>query len=241
MERAAAFDWDLGRAGGSSCWTRTWGGQPRGPACNSGLAGRGNAPGGPRRGGAGETRPDGHHLGAESRDRSAGRHGRLRASASGRRRCWRRPPAGFPASSCGSGSGVPGRSLDLDASFLEARRALAIGRWRSGPEALTVFDDLGLDRLLAAVPEGELAAFRGSVLGPLEAYDAERGTDLVGTLDTFLATRNAAATARRLYLHYNTVKNRLSRIEELLGPYLEDADRTLALALALRLRRRPTD
>lgn len=131
--------------------------------------------------------------------------------------------------------------LALDASFLEARRALGIGRWRSGPEAVTVFDDLGVDRLLAAVDEAELAAFRGSILGPLEAFDVEHGTDLVGTLEAFLATRNAAATARRLYVHYNTVQNRLARIEELLGPYLEDPDRTLALALALRLRRRPAD
>jgi hypothetical protein len=76
--------------------------------------------------------------------------------------------------------------------------------------------------------------------GPLEAYDAERGTTLVATLETFLATRNAALAARRLYLHYNTLKNRLAKIEEIIGPYLEDPDRCLSLALALRLRRLPT-
>lgn len=131
--------------------------------------------------------------------------------------------------------------LALVASFREARRALAIGRWRQTTDVITVFDDLGVDRLLSDVPAAEVEAFCKAVLGRLEAVDAERGTDLVRTLEVFLATRNAAATARALYVHYNTVQNRLARIEELLGPYLDDPDRSLALALAVRLRRRPLD
>ena len=130
--------------------------------------------------------------------------------------------------------------LDLHRSFGEARRALSIGRWAHGPGKVTTFDHLGLDRLLVAVPGPEAEAFCAVVLGPLEAYDAERGTTLVATLETFLATRNAALAARRLYLHYNTLKNRLAKIEEIIGPYLEDPDRCLSLALALRLRRLPT-
>jgi purine catabolism regulator len=130
--------------------------------------------------------------------------------------------------------------LDLHRSFGEARRALSIGRWAHGPGEVTAFDDLGLDRLLVAVPVAEAEAFCADVLGRLEAYDAARGTTLVATLEMFLATRNAALAARRLYLHYNTLKNRLAKIEEIIGPYLEDPDRCLSLALALRMRRLPT-
>ena len=104
---------------------------------------------------------------------------------------------------------------------------------------MTAFDDLGLDRLLVAVPDSEAEAFCTDMLGPLEAYDAARGTSLVATLEAFLATRNAALAARQLYLHYNTLKNRLAKIEEIIGPYLDDPDRCLSLALALRLRRLP--
>ena len=129
--------------------------------------------------------------------------------------------------------------LDLHQSFGEARQALAIGRWAHGPGQLTTFDDLGLDRLLVAVPAAEAQAFCADELGRLEIYDAAHGTTLVATLETFLATRNAALAARRLYLHYNTLKNRLARIEEIIGPYLDDPDRCLSLALALRLRRLP--
>lgn len=130
--------------------------------------------------------------------------------------------------------------LDLHRSFGEARRALSIGRWAHGPGKVTAFDHLGLDRLLVAVPVPEAEDFCADVLGPLEAYDAARGTALVATLETFLASRNAALAARRLYLHYNTLKNRLAKIEEIIGPYLEDPDRCLSLALALRMRRLPT-
>ncbi len=130
--------------------------------------------------------------------------------------------------------------LDLHRSFGEARQALSIGRWARGPGDVTAFDDLGLDRLLVAVPASDAAAFCADELGKLEAFDAARGTALVETLETFLATRNAALAARRLYLHYNTLKNRLAKIEELIGPYLDDPERCLSLALALRLRRLPS-
>jgi purine catabolism regulator len=129
--------------------------------------------------------------------------------------------------------------LELHRSFGEARRALSIGRWAHGPGEVTAFDHLGLDLLLVAVPAAEAQAFCADVLGRLEGYDAARGTSLVATLETFLATRNAALAARRLYLHYNTLKNRLAKIEEIIGPYQDDPDRCLSLALALRLRRLP--
>lgn len=130
--------------------------------------------------------------------------------------------------------------LDLHRSFTEARRALSIGRWGHGPGRVTAFDDLGLDRLLVGVPDPEIAAYCAMVLGPIEAYDATHGTNLLTTLDAFLATRNVALAARQRYVHYNTLKNRLIKIEEIIGPYIDDPDRCLGLALALRLRRRPT-
>ena len=101
---------------------------------------------------------------------------------------------------------------------------MTVGRWAHGPGRLTTFDELGLDRLLIAVPAAEAAAFCEATLGALErADDRSHGTSLVATLDTFLATRNASLAARQLYLHYNTLKNRLDRIEELIGPFLDDS------------------
>ena len=147
----------------------------------------------------------------------------------------------LPEVTVGVGIGRPSPDpLELHASYTEARRALTIGRWGHGPGRLTVFEDLGLDRLLVNVASSEVSAFCDETLGPLEAHDAVRGTNLVATLETFLATRNAAVAARELYIHYNTLRNRLAKIEEIIGPVFSDSDRCIGLALALRLRRLPS-
>ena len=138
------------------------------------------------------------------------------------------------------GIGRPqGDPLRLAASYGEARRALEIGRTLRGPGHVSSFGELGVDRLLVGVPDAEQVDFADTMLAPLIAHDARHRTDLLPTLETFLATRNAALTARRLFVHYNTVKGRLRVIEEILGPVLDDPDRCLSLALALRIRRSP--
>ncbi len=129
--------------------------------------------------------------------------------------------------------------LGLSESYREARRALAVGGWARGPGQVSVFDDLGVDRLLVNMPDAEQVDFAETMLGLLIAHDARHRTDLLPTLEVFLATRNAALSARRLFVHYNTVKGRLRTIEEVLGPVLDDPDRCLGLALALRIRRSP--
>lgn len=128
--------------------------------------------------------------------------------------------------------------LRLAESFTQARRAIDVGRRTRGPGRVTAFRDLGVDRLLAGLPEAELVDFAGTVLAPLIAHDAARRTDLLATLEAYLETRNAAAAARRLWVHYNTMKNRLLLIEEVLDLSLDDPDRSLELAIALRIRRR---
>ena len=129
--------------------------------------------------------------------------------------------------------------LALAESWIEARRALEIGRWGRGAGGASVYADLGVDRLLVGLPEPDLVEFASSVLAPLVAYDERHRTDLVGTLEVFLETRNAALAARRLFVHYNTLKNRLRLIEELVGPVSTDPGRALGLGVALRVRRLP--
>ncbi len=127
--------------------------------------------------------------------------------------------------------------LLLRESHGEARRALEVGRWRS-PGEVVIFERMGLDRLLASVSDVELSAYRDTMVAPLLAYDKQHRSNLVDTLEAYVATRNAAETARRLYVHYNTVRSRLGRIEELIGPFLADAERLTGLAVALHIHRR---
>ncbi|MGH2406608.1 MAG: PucR family transcriptional regulator ligand-binding domain-containing protein [Candidatus Limnocylindrales bacterium] len=135
-----------------------------------------------------------------------------------------------------------GRAVDdplrLRESHAEARQARAIGTWKQGPGAIASFESLGLDRLLMSASEVERDGFVGATLGPLLDHDRQHGTVLVDTLGRWLADRNGARAARDLFVHYNTLKNRLERIEALIGPFLDDPARCLELALAIRLLRR---
>ncbi len=144
----------------------------------------------------------------------------------------------LPASLIDVGLGRPvDDPLRLDESFREARNAIAVARWSRGHGVVSLFEELDLDRLLFNTPEVERATFIDSTVGPLIAYDQRRRTSLVETLEVYLATRNVADAARRLYVHYNTLANRLERIAQVLGPFVDDPDRCLTLGLALRLRR----
>ena len=127
--------------------------------------------------------------------------------------------------------------LRLDESYREARNAIAVAGWRRRHGDVSLFEELDLDRLLFNTPEEERGAFVETAIGALVAYDQRRRTNLVETLEVYLATRNVADAARRLFVHYNTLANRLERIARIVGPFVDDPDRCLTLGLALRLRR----
>jgi DNA-binding PucR family transcriptional regulator len=96
-----------------------------------------------------------------------------------------------------------------------------------------------LDRLVLNTPYEDGEPFCEGAIGRLSAHDTRHRTNLVETLEAYLATRRVAVAARRLYVHTNTLANRLERIAELIGPFVDDPDRCLTLGLALRLRRTP--
>lgn len=123
--------------------------------------------------------------------------------------------------------------LAMPQSYQEASRAVDVGRWAKGRHVTAVFDQLGLERLLASTPTDDLAEFVDHAIGDLVAHDQSHGTELVVTLGMWLETRNMAEASRRVHVHYNTFKNRLDRIESILGPVLSDAARTLECEVAI--------
>ena len=118
-----------------------------------------------------------------------------------------------------------------------ARRAarLLVALDREGDGAST--DELGVYGLLLSEADREFVGrFIDGHLGPVRAVDSVRGTALLDTLQAWFATEGSpSATAERLFVHVNTVYQRLERLDSVLGPGWRRGDRALELRLALRL------
>ena len=125
---------------------------------------------------------------------------------------------------------------DLPEAYAQARRAVEIGRRVHGPGSTTSFDELGLHRLIALIPDtAELRSFARDVLGPLAETTTE-AANLRETLQVLLDTNfNVAEAARLQFFHYNTMRYRVSKLERLLGPLSSDPHLRLDVAVALRV------
>ncbi|GAB4252022.1 MAG: helix-turn-helix domain-containing protein [Thermoleophilia bacterium] len=124
----------------------------------------------------------------------------------------------------------------LPQAFTQAREAKDARIGSGESTAVRLFSDLGprVRSLENQSPE-RLDHFVKSTVGPLIAYDEERGEHLLETLKAYLAAnRNVNRAAETLYIHPNTLRNRLHRIEELLDLSLDKTDCLVDLALGLQ-------
>jgi GAF domain-containing protein len=120
----------------------------------------------------------------------------------------------------------------------EAADAAAVAHALEPMGATRSYGELGAYRYLVHVTRGEtphdpyLTAVRA-----IARYDERRGTQLIATLEAYLADRRSVSRAARvLRIHPNTLRQRLERIAQLSGIELADAD-LLALELAIKLAR----
>jgi DNA-binding PucR family transcriptional regulator len=94
---------------------------------------------------------------------------------------------------------------------------------------------LSHEQLLASVPAPVLEDFRDRLLGPLADYDEQNDSELLPTLRSFLACDGSwIVCAQRLYVHVNTVRYRISRIEAITGRDLSALPDRVDFFLALR-------
>jgi purine catabolism regulator len=126
---------------------------------------------------------------------------------------------------------------DLPRAYEEALSAVSVGRQLHGDGSVAHFDQLGIFRLLALVPDSaDLRRFVDEALGPLANDDVPEHADLRTTLSVLIDTNlNVAETARVLFFHYNTLRYRIAKLERMLGPFTTDPQLRLKLALALKV------
>ncbi|SCK42735.1 PucR family transcriptional regulator ligand-binding domain-containing protein [Streptomyces sp. WMMB 322] len=125
----------------------------------------------------------------------------------------------------------------LHGALEEARHARRVAAAREGRVCAAGHQELASHVLLLPfVPDDVRRAFTARLLAPLRDYDRRHRAELLPTLAAFLdADGSWTRCADGLHLHVNTLRYRMSRIEQLTGRDLSRLEDRLDFFLALRL------
>jgi sugar diacid utilization regulator len=127
---------------------------------------------------------------------------------------------------------------EIHRSFQEARSALEIGRLLYPEKLVTVFNELGIMRLLQRLDHQELEDFRQEILRPLLEFDRDGNLELERTLLTYyLCNGDLNLAAQKLYLHPNTLRYRIRKASEVLDRDVSHINNQLNLIIALQIGR----
>ncbi len=122
--------------------------------------------------------------------------------------------------------------------FEEAQQAVTAAAVISPEPGVVSFDELGAYKYLLRVSQdGRTRDHRGDALQKLEAYDRRHRSQLLATLEEYLKRRgNIAAAAQTLFVHPNTLRQRLRRIQDLTELDVQNED-WLMIEIELKLLR----
>jgi sugar diacid utilization regulator len=85
-------------------------------------------------------------------------------------------------------------------------------------ETIVTYHQLGVQRLFLNTQKNELKDFVDEVLGVIISYDEKYETELLQTLKVYLeCNHNMAQSAKKLYVHTNTIKYLLKTIKQILN------------------------
>lgn len=83
----------------------------------------------------------------------------------------------------------------------------------------------------------EIQKYYKGTIKSLERYDEKCGTNLMETLETYFRCNfKKSLVADKLYIHVETLRYRLNRIEEITGYSLDDSEGIFALQMGLKLK-----
>ncbi|AFM00108.1 MULTISPECIES: CdaR family transcriptional regulator [Desulfitobacterium] len=134
----------------------------------------------------------------------------------------------------GIGSGVPSVT-DLYKSYQEAKVAWELGKVFDH-KSVCYFEEMGFLKFIFTQPARELEEFSQRVLGPLIEYDQAENTGLLDSLRVFIEYKcQIAECAKALYVHENTLRNRIKKIEQVTGFDLRRVDHMVNVYIALQV------
>lgn len=135
----------------------------------------------------------------------------------------------------GIGRWYPGLE-GIHQGYVEAVRAVELGK-PVAREGCVHYGDLGLFRLLGQVHDREeLERFYAETVGRLAEYDAMHQSGLVTTLEHYFANHGSLSDiADKLFIHVNTMKYRLQKIEQITKCKVNDSEHRMLLHVGLKI------
>lgn len=128
---------------------------------------------------------------------------------------------------------------ELPAALKEAREAINVGSiYRSG-DKLFIYRSLLLERFLSTVPKSNVVPYGTMVFN---AHTARLfNEEMLHTIEVFFENNlNLSETARKLYIHRNTLVYRLEKVQRLTGFDLREFDDAVTFKLMMLLSRNGT-
>jgi len=131
---------------------------------------------------------------------------------------------------------VTNQLKDLADSFKKAQISVEIGKVFDEDKTVLNFESLGIGRLIYQLPTTLCEMFLSEVFkkGSIESLDEET----LFTIDKFFENNlNVSVTARKLFVHRNTLVYRLEKIRKLTGLDLREFDNAIVLKMALMVKK----
>lgn len=125
---------------------------------------------------------------------------------------------------------------DLANSFKEAKLALEVGQVFDTDKTIVDYENLGMGRLIYQLPTTLCEKFLSEVFKkcPIDVLDQET----IFTIKKFFENNlNVSETARKLFVHRNTLVYRLDKIKKLTGLDLRNFDQAIVFKVAMMVHR----
>ena len=125
---------------------------------------------------------------------------------------------------------------DLAKSYKEAQIAIEVGKVFDTEKYIINYENLGIGRLIYQLPTTLCEMFLQEVFkkNPIDALDQET----LFTIHKFFENNlNVSETARKLFVHRNTLVYRLEKIKKLTGLDLREFDDAITFKVALMVKK----
>ncbi|MBP1736700.1 MAG: Sugar diacid utilization regulator SdaR [Oscillospiraceae bacterium] len=125
---------------------------------------------------------------------------------------------------------------DLARAYKDAQIAIEVGKVFDTEKTIINYENLGIGRLIYQLPTTLCEMFLQEVFkkNPIDALDAET----LFTINKFFENSlNVSETARKLFVHRNTLVYRLEKIKKLTGLDLREFDNAITFKVALMVKK----